>query len=122
MSGIIKCSECGRYPQPNSNRPKVMGDKCDYPKCGGTFVAAEDEMFQGLDESPPESSPPPPEQPEMFPKPQFNPRLYTRDQLRDMVEVAIKKVRRASDSYQRAIDNLESLSIMLKTVESSFEQ
>jgi hypothetical protein len=114
MSVILECNECGRLPLPN--HPKTVGEKCDDPKCPGSFQVKVSDA-----KSPPQtdSDQPPPEQPEMFPKPQFNPRLYTRDQLRDMVEAAYKKAERSYNTHQRDIEDAKKKELMLQTFEEA---
>jgi hypothetical protein len=115
MSVILECSECGRLPLPN--HPKVVGEKCEDPKCPGTYQVK-------FDDAPPGNEPDqqPPEQPEMFPQPPINRRLYTRDQLRDMVEAAYKKAERSYHAHQRDIKDAKTKELMLQTFEEAMNR
>lgn len=112
---VLQCNTCKKLLQPGQVR--AMGEPCPHPECTGRMIAVEEEQDQESQEANT-----PPEQPEMFPKPQFNPRLFTRDQLRDMVEAAYKKAERSYNAHQKDIEDAKRKELMLQTFEETMQK
>lgn len=113
---VLQCNVCKKYLQPGQS--KAIGELCPDPECDGRMVAVSDQQEQKL----PPNVEQPPEQEDMFPRPRLNPLLFTRDQLRDMVEAAYKKAERSYNAHQRDIEDAKKKELMLQTFEETMQK